>query len=138
MTKNNIRRQITLSMTEMVIAIIAMTMFLTLIGFGISLAGASSPSQPTPRFMTRQCAEEDSVGCWWDGGDHSFWAIRVGNLNCAKYWNRAYDRTHANCIPISNPRWVHRRQVDSHTDCWGVILARKTWLHCGDGYSVTR
>lgn len=57
-------------------------------------------------FMTTPCAMEDSINCYWDasvrgnGQGHSFYSIRVGNMNCIKYWASRYDRTHGKCYPI--------------------------------------
>jgi len=61
---------------------------------------------PSPSWLTRPCAHEDSVNCYWDagtqgnGGGHSFFAVRVGEQVCLLYGEDKYARHHNRCVPL--------------------------------------
>lgn len=64
-----------------------------------------------PRWMTRPCAEEDSVNCYWDaqtmgnGRGHSFYVRRmpgdITGLTCWTYVQRKFGANHDHCEPRS-------------------------------------
>jgi hypothetical protein len=56
------------------------------------LRGALADAVNTP------CKYEDALNCYWDGGDHSFVSVRVGDKDCIIFTNRAYNRKHGECF----------------------------------------
>jgi hypothetical protein len=63
---------------------------------------ATTPEHPM-HYMNTQCRTVDSTNCYWNVRDHygmaghSFYAMRIGNLRCVKYWEARYNRRHGFC-----------------------------------------
>lgn len=77
-----------------------------LIVSGVAIADAAPTPKPTPVWMTRPCAQEDGLNCYWDarsagnGVGHSFYSVKVGRKMCTIYWGNRYARTHNNCTRL--------------------------------------
>ena len=72
----------------------------------VQLIGSAAAEAPSPVWLTRPCAYEDSVNCYWDAGDtgngggHSFFAVRVRDQVCVLYGDDRYARRHNRCGPL--------------------------------------
>jgi hypothetical protein len=81
-------------------------MSMTVMTSAVLLAGSAVAEAPSPRWLTRPCAYEDSVNCYWDAGDtgngggHSFFAVRVRDQVCVLYGEDRYARRHNHCSPL--------------------------------------
>jgi hypothetical protein len=72
----------------------------------VLLSTGAAAEAPSPRWLTRPCAYEDSVNCYWDAGEagngsgHSFFAVRVRDQVCVLYGDDRYARRHNRCGPL--------------------------------------
>lgn len=76
---------------------------------GTATHGSAAPS--LPKWMTRPCAEEDSVNCYWDaqtmgnGKGHSFYVRKlpgdITGLACIFYVKPRDARRWDHCYPVS-------------------------------------
>ena len=80
-------------------------------GAVLTMAPAQAATAPTPHgvvspMLSKPCAAEDSINCFWDAGSmgngtgHSFYSVRIGHKMCTIYWERDYNRKNGYCTKL--------------------------------------
>lgn len=107
-------RVVLYAITLVVAYVVGVLIGVLILGTPSQAHAADAPVARIMRFMTHPCENEDSNNCYWDAqkrnfvGGHSFYALRVGNQDCLKYWEPAYNIKHGKCYPHVNGKVVAR------------------------------